>query len=85
MTAEERLAYFQGEKRRAAVYHNEKSEKNWALIWLKIKFFAAVLLFVVFLSLDYTGYQIQGVGSQEIIRQVTTDSNLSKIVEKFSL
>ena len=85
MTAEERLAYFQGEKRRTSLYQNGKSDKNTDLIWLKVKFFIAVSLFVVFLSLDYTGYQIQGIGSKEIIDQVTTDIDLSEFVGKISL
>ena len=43
-------------------------------------FFIAVILFVVFLSLDYTGYKIQGVGSSEIIHGVITDFDVSRIV-----
>lgn len=78
MTAEERMAYFQGEKRRSTAYRTEKNEKNMDLVFLKIKFMLAVLLFIVFLSLDYTGYQIRGIGSEDIIRQVTTDFELPK-------
>ena len=54
MTAEERLAYFQGEKRRNTSYDRGKSEKNMDMILFKIKFVIAVGIFVVFLSLDYT-------------------------------
>lgn len=76
MTAEERLAYFQGEKRRTANAQNSRKESNLDVIFLKIKFFIAVALFVAFLSLDYTGYQIQGIGSKEIIQEVIRDFEL---------
>lgn len=78
MTAEERMAYFQGERRRNPVYQSGKNEKNPEMIFLKIKFFIAVILFIIFLSLDYTGYKIQGIGSEEIIREVTKDFELPK-------
>ena len=80
MTAEERMAYFQGEKRRNNVYQENKSERNNEKMFLKIRFFIAVILFVVFLSLDYTGYKIQGIGSSEIIHEVITDFDVSRIV-----
>ncbi len=70
MTAEERMAYFQGEKFRTPSSQYKNSEKNIDLIFFKIKFFIAVILFVAFLSLDYTGYKIQGIGSEEIIEEV---------------
>ena len=73
MTAEERLAYFQGEKRRTVSYTAENGKTNRNFIALKLKFFIAVILFVLFLSLDYTGYQIRGIGSGELIQMVTTD------------
>ena len=73
MTAEERLAYFQGEKKRTPVYREEKKERNFDKIIFKFKFFVAVLLFVVFLSLDYTGYDIKGIDSERIIQEVTKD------------
>lgn len=76
MTAEERLAYFQGEKRRSTNAQNSRKESNLDVIFLKIKFFIAVALFVSFLSLDYTGYQIQGIGSKEIIQEVIRDFEL---------
>ena len=76
MTAEERLAYFQGEKRRSTNTQNSRKETNLDVIFLKIKFFIAVALFVAFLSLDYTGYQIQGIGSKEIIQEVIRDFEL---------
>lgn len=79
MTAEERMAYFQGEKRRTTDYHAQKKENNKDLLFLKIKFFIAVVLFIVFLSLDYTGYKINGVGSEEIIKMVTENINLPEI------
>ena len=82
MTAEERLAYFQGEKRRNPVYQTGKKEKNIDVVLLKVKFFIAVILFIIFLSLDYTGYKIKGVGSEEIIQEVTKDFELSKEVYK---
>ena len=80
MTAEERMAYFQGEKRRSTVYQESKNERNNDMIFLKIKFFVAVILFIAFLSLDYTGYKIQGIGSSEIIHEVITDFDVSRIV-----
>lgn len=76
MTAEERLAYFQGEKRRSTNTRNSRKETNIDVVFLKIKFFIAVALFVSFLSLDYTGYQIQGIGSKEIIQEVIRDFEL---------
>lgn len=78
MTAEERLAYFQGEKRRTPVYREQKKEKKFDKILLRFKFFIAVLLFVVFLSLDYTGYEIKGIGSEQIIKEVTKDFSFLK-------
>ena len=78
MTAEERLAYFQGEKRRTPVYREQKKEKNFHKILLRFKFFIAVLLFVVFLSLDYTGYEVKGIGSERIIEEVTKDFSFLK-------
>ena len=77
MTAEERLAYFQGEKRRSRLYETEKSEKKTDAILFKMKFFIAVILFVAFLSLDYTGYKIYGIGSERIIQEVCSDFDLS--------
>lgn len=76
MTAEERMAYFQGEKRRNTVYQTGRKERNPELLFMKIKFFIAVMLFIVFLSLDYTGYKIKGIGSEEIVRSVTEDISL---------
>lgn len=76
MTAEERLAYFQGEKRRDLSFYEEPKGKNWDLLFLKLKFLAAVILFVIFLSLDYTGEKIYGIGSEEILHEVTMDFQL---------
>lgn len=73
MTTEERMAYFQGEKRRSTAYQESKNERNIDMIFLKMKFFIAVILFIIFLSLDYTGYKINGIGSEEIIQEVTKD------------
>ena len=73
MTAEERMAYFQGTKRRTDAYPTKRKEKNKEFIFLKIKFFIAVILFVLFLSLDYTGYKIHKIGAEEIIEEVTKD------------
>lgn len=77
MTAEERLAYFQGEKRRSAVYEAGKVEKKIDIILFKIKFFIAVILFVTFLTLDYTGYEIYGITSERIIQEICSDFNLN--------
>lgn len=79
MTAEERMAYFQGEKRRTTNHQNSRKETNLDVVFLKIKFFIAVALFVAFLSLDYTGYQIEGIGSREIVEEVITDFDLSVV------
>ena len=76
MTAEERLAYFQGEKRRNGNDQTVAQEKNRDLILLKIKFFIAVVLFVAFLSLDYTGYEIYGIDSEQIVQKVITDASI---------
>ena len=84
MTAEERLAYFQGEKRRNTSYYSGKSEKNIDMILLKIKFVIAVGLFVGFLSLDYTGYKIQGIGSKELINKVITDFDMTYLKNLFA-
>ena len=73
MTAEERMAYFQGEKRRSNIYQENRSERNPEKLFLKIRFFIAVILVVLFLSLDYAGYKIQGIGSERIIHEVITD------------
>ena len=81
MTAEERLAYFQGEKRRSAPIEMKTKEKNRDVIFFKIKFFIAVLLFVLFLSLDYTGYRILGIGIEDIVREVTRDFEIPQVKE----
>lgn len=78
MTAEERMAYFQGAKKRPSQSNVEIKEKNWNLIFLKIKFFIAVIIFIIFLSMDYTGYEFYGIGSEKIIKEVTSDFDLSK-------
>ena len=85
MTAEERMAYFQGEMKRSSMYQTRKNEKNISTIFLKLKFIIALILFVVFLSMDYTGYKIQGMGSQEIVQQVITDLDFSSYMEKYTL
>ena len=85
MTAEERMAYFQGEKDRSTSYQMKKNEKNGTAIFLKLRFMIALIIFVMFLSMDYTGYKIQGIGSQEIVQQVVTDMDFSKFVEKYTL
>lgn len=73
MTAEERMAYFQGEKRRNAAILEQKQEKNRDFFFFKLRFIIALILFILFLSLDYTGYEIQGIGSREIIQEVEKD------------
>lgn len=75
MTAEERMAYFQGEKRRVSVTETN-NEKNGTVLILKIKFFICVILFVLFLSMDYTGADIQGITSTDIIDAVTSDISI---------
>ncbi len=76
MTAEERMAYFQGEKRRMPSYQTGIQEKNKDAILWKMKFFIAVILFVAFLSLDYTGYEVYGVNSERIVQEVTKDTTM---------
>ena len=73
MTAEERLAYFQGERKRTPAFREQKKEKSYDKVFFKIKFFIALVLFVLFLSMDYTGYDIKGIGSGEIIEMVSND------------
>ena len=46
--------------------------------FLKIKFFIAVMIFIIFLSMDYTGYEFYGIGSEKIIKEVTSDIDFSK-------
>ena len=76
MTAEERLAYFQGEKRRNVTYQTNAQNKNRDFLLLKIKLFIAVVLFVAFLSLDYTGYEIYGIDSEQIVQEVMKDTSI---------
>ena len=76
MTAEERLAYFQGEKRRETVNFTKNKGKASAYTFFKIKFFITVILLIIFLSLDYTGYKIKEIGSQEIVTMVTSHTEL---------
>ena len=83
MTAEERMAYFYGEKRRNDVNPKNNPEKPISTVWFKIRFIIAIILFIAFLSLDYTGYQIKGIGSEEIVREVVNDTNI--LQEKFGL
>ena len=78
MTAEERMAYFQGERKRVPAFREQKKEKNYDKIFLKVKFSIAVVVFVVFLSMDYTGYRIKGIGSEQIITEVTKDFTFLK-------
>ena len=87
MTAEERLAYFQGEKRRSTVYEAGKSERKIDTILFRVKFFIAVILFVAFLTLDYTGYEIYGITSERIIQEICSDFNLNAMTNNmyFSL
>ena len=73
MTAEERLAYFQGEKRRTEAHQKMKKEENIDVILFKMKFFIALILFIVFLSMDYTGYKIKGIGSVDVMEEVIKD------------
>lgn len=73
MTAEERLAYFQGEKRRSSSYVEQKRERNFDKLFFKLKFIVAIILLVGFLSMDYTGYQVNGIDSEKIINEVTKD------------
>ena len=84
MTAEERLAYFQGEKRRSKVHETGKSEKKIDIILFKIKFFIAVIFFVAFLTLDYTGYEIYEIGSECIVREVCADIDWREVLNKLS-
>ncbi|MGN0335017.1 MAG: hypothetical protein ACI4DV_05050 [Lachnospiraceae bacterium] len=81
MTAEERMAYFQGEKRRDPLYSGKK-EKNRELTFLKMKFFICMILFVLFLSLDYTGYEIKGIGSVRIVQMVRSNAETLQNAEE---
>lgn len=72
MTAEERIAYFQGEKKRTSV-SAKNTETNEIFLILKIKFFICTILFVLFLSLDFTEAEIKGITSNDIVNVVTSD------------
>lgn len=78
MTAEERLAYFQGEKRRSVNYPEQKRERNFDKLIFKLKFIVAIILLIGFLSMDYTGYQVKGIDSEKIINEVTKDFTFLK-------
>ena len=78
MTAEERLAYFQGEKRRSVNYPEQKRERNFDKLIFKLKFIVAIILLVGFLSMDYIGYQVKGIDSEKIINEVTKDFTFLK-------
>ena len=85
MTAEERMAYFYGEKRRNQAAPDARPVKNKGMLILKFKFFAAMIIFVLFLSLDYTGYKIKGIGSAEIVREVVKDMEIPSVQFGISL
>ena len=85
MTAEERMAYFYGKKRRNSGDYEIGKEKNRTSTFFKIKFLAAIIVFILFLSLDYTGYKIQGIGSTEIVNEVIKDMELPSVQFKMSL
>ena len=83
MTAEERRAYAYAHRNGKPIpYRNiktvsakEKVKTEYKL--LSWKFLIAMILFVAFLSLDYTGYRIHGIGSSEIIGEVMRNSEIS--------
>lgn len=78
MTAEERMAYFQGEKRRSDIAEGQKEKSRGALLF-KLRFFTAVLIFIVFLSFDYTGFKVRGIGSERIVQEVITDLSMEDL------
>ncbi len=87
MTAEERMAYFRGEMKRTNSVQ-EKKEGSREMMLFKLKFFICMILFVLFLSLDYTGYQIQTVGgekagSTEIMNAVRKNTAVPQKIETY--
>ena len=84
MTAEERMAYFQGEKHRSTVHEYGKSERKIDTILFRVKFFIAVILFITFLTLDYTGYEVYAIGSERIVQEVCADIDLVAEFNKLS-
>lgn len=79
MTSEERMKYFQGQKKRVSSRVEQQDHVGSQRKLLKSKIFVLMLLMIAFLSLDYTGYKIQGIGSKEIIHEVTSDFNFKKL------
>ena len=74
MTLEERRAYADAQRNKRVitqkrVIKKEKKGFDWKIL-------IALMLSVVFLSLDYPGHTIRGIGSEEIVREVTTDSEI---------
>lgn len=81
MTSEERMAYYQRKKGNGRLPQTTNKE---AFSFGKLRFTIALVLFVIFLSLDYTEYKINGIGSQEIVSEVRKDSLLfNKVARKF--
>lgn len=84
MTAEERMAYFYGEKRRGKENIKKVASSNEKKS-MRVRFFVCMLLFVFFLALDYGDYKIKEIGSREIMKTVREDiSGTEKLQDVFS-
>ena len=81
MTSEERMAYYQNKKGNVkSLNHKPKETVSYG----KIRFLIAFILFMLFLSLDYTEYKFYGIGSREIITELQKDDPIFyKVASKF--
>lgn len=57
------------------------AERNENLLILKIKFFICAVLFVLFLSLDYTGTDVSGITADDIVSAVTADFSAEDCIQ----
>ena len=83
MTSEERMAYYQKQKYGKSVKETG-SKGNSGMKGFRLGI--SLLLLIIFLTLDYSGCKVGKIGSEEIIRMVTTDLSMEKFFEfDFSL
>ena len=88
MTSEERMKYFQGQRRTGLVQPTKDVRISSRKTAFQSKLSIVILLMILFLSLDYTGYRIKGIGSNEVVRAVTSNSSwnfgkIPRILENF--
>jgi hypothetical protein len=83
MTSEERMAYYMNQRSGKREKISYKQTNTGAK---RIRISLTLLLMIVFLSLDYSGCKIGGIGSEEIIQFVITDFSFENLREfDFSL